>query len=152
MVELGLVEKDLYVSVAPTGLTSPVYVTEKGYAKLEALAEEMLRTGAIELAVHSVVCEDWTSKESQERDPAVLAAGLRRVRRSFGDDGELDWNKWISNEREPTWDVLAWVDPKERARRKERYRAARRSRRRLWKAMKGERARYALALQGMYRV
>jgi hypothetical protein len=151
MAKLGLVEKDLYVPVAPTGLTSPVYVTEEGYAKLQALAQEMLETGAIELAVQSVVCEDWTSKESQERDPAVLTAGLRRVRKSFGDHGELDWDKWISNESEPTWEVLAWVDPKELARRRERYRQRRRERRKLEKAVNREWARHAPLLHEWYR-
>jgi DNA-binding HxlR family transcriptional regulator len=75
--KLGLVERDLYVGVAPTGLTCPVSLTDDGLAKLEALAEEMIKTGCIELAVHSVACEDWISKESRDRDPAALTAGLR---------------------------------------------------------------------------
>jgi hypothetical protein len=141
--DLGLVERNLHVPVAPTGLTGPVKITDEGLARVRALAEEMIDTGCIELAVQSVVCQDWTSKESQERDPALLTEGLRRVRKSLGDHGELDCNKEISSERFPVWKEWDLVTPYERGRRRERYLEARRQRRRWRKVVARERARYA---------
>jgi DNA-binding MarR family transcriptional regulator len=140
---LGLVERDHYRPVAPTGLTSPVYITDEGLGRIQALAAEMIETGSVELAVQSVACEEWTSKESQERDPALLTEGLRRVRKNFGDEGELDCNQGISNEKFPRWEVLGPADPQEPARRRQRYLTARRKKRRLRRAFDRERARYA---------
>jgi hypothetical protein len=66
---------------------------------------KVIEDGGAQLAVESVVCRDWWSRRSRRRDPRRLGESLRRVRRAFGDDGELRYEKpvqktWMQKDRE----------------------------------------------------
>jgi DNA-binding MarR family transcriptional regulator len=74
-----------------------VGVTAQGIERVEAMIAE-LDVGGVELAIETVVSEDWWAPESRERDPAELVTRLRRVRWRRGDHGRIVYEAPIAPE------------------------------------------------------
>jgi DNA-binding MarR family transcriptional regulator len=72
-----------------------VEITEKGLARLLAAMSEV-DEGGVELALESVVVEDWMNPDLRVLDMKELGTRLRRVRVRRGDNGRLDYARPIA--------------------------------------------------------
>jgi DNA-binding MarR family transcriptional regulator len=72
-----------------------VEITEKGLARLIAAMSEV-DAGGVELAMESVVVEDWMNPDLRVLDMKELGTWLRRVRVRRGDRGRLDYARPIA--------------------------------------------------------
>jgi DNA-binding MarR family transcriptional regulator len=74
-----------------------VGITAAGVERLRGVIAE-LDAGGVELAIETVVCENWWAPESREQDPRELATRLRRVRQRRGDHGRIAYEAPIAPE------------------------------------------------------
>jgi DNA-binding MarR family transcriptional regulator len=76
-----------------------VAITAKGVERVEGMLAE-LDDGGVQLAVESVVAEEWMVPETRERDTRELLTRLRRVRKARGDHGRVAYEASIAEELE----------------------------------------------------